>query len=101
VVARKKTRVKLPHSVRHVAFLNYEADVDFGSALRNHANVDSGICDGAKNAGCDSGTAMDVFSDEANNGLLVLGRDISNVLQFGQQRSRKTPGFHGKRHTYF
>src|SRR5450755_4106609 len=87
--------------MRDIALFDYETDVDLRSALRNHAYVDPGARDGAEHAGRDSRTAMDVFSNQANNRLLVFGSDIRDSLKFRQERSGKTLSLHGKGHAYF
>ena len=75
---RGKMFVQMPHRARHVAFLHHEADVDFGSALGNHADVYVRLGDGVENAGRDAGLSVNVFAHQADDGLLVFAGDVGD-----------------------
>ena len=56
----------------NVTLTNYKTNVQFRGALGNHANIHICRRDGIKHAGCDSRLTVNIFSDEANDRLLVI-----------------------------
>src|SRR2546423_308653 len=66
----EKFSMKAPDHVRHVAFIDHEADVDLRGALRDHAHVHVG--DRSENFSCDARHRADVFAHQANDGLASL-----------------------------
>src|SRR5947207_11656869 len=80
-LGREEIVVQVAHHARGIALLHYEAAIDFRRALGNHADVNGSIRNGIEYACCDAGLAVNVFTDEANNCLLVFARDICNFFQ--------------------
>ncbi len=72
----------MAHRLGNIAFLHDEADVDFRCALGDHPDVYGGLGDCVKYAGRYAGPAMNIFADQADDGLLVFASDIGDLLKF-------------------
>ena len=73
--------VQMAHRSWHIALFDHKADVNFGRALGNHANVHCSFGDRIEHAGRNARLPMNVFANQTNDGLLVLASDVGDLLQ--------------------
>src|SRR6266567_6542778 len=98
---REETLVQVTYRSGHIALFHYEADIDFGRPLGNHADVHISFGDGVEHAGRDAGFPMNVFTHQADDRLPAFAGDVGNLLQFAEKKFRQPFGFHGEREADF
>ena len=93
--------MQVAHRLRDVAFLNHETDVDFRGSLRNHSYIHLCGSHRLKHAGRDARLAMNIFADQANDGVLILAGHVRNSFQIGDERRGQAFRLHGEGHAHF
>jgi hypothetical protein len=93
--------MQLAHRLGHISFFDDKADVNFRRALRNHAHVNARVGNRSEHIRSDTRFAMNIFADQANDGLLIFAGHVGNLLKLTQQGLRKASGLNRKRQADF
>ena len=76
-------------------FVYQETDVSLGRSLADHADVN--IADGAKCLAGEFRAAAHLFSDQADQGFVVLPSHVGHALQFLRNRRQRRYRTHQQR----
>src|SRR5438067_11425420 len=91
--------MQMPDRPRHIALLYDKADVNFRTALGNHADVYPSLGDSIEDACRDAGLSVDVLSHQTDDRLTVFAGHIGNLLKLGEQSLWQPLGLHSERET--
>ena len=62
--------------------IDQEGDIDAGSSVANHMDIDAGLFHGHKDVGAQAAQVLDILANHADHGFLLLQPDTGEPADF-------------------